>query len=260
MAKLRHCGTPLSDYIEGRFLNGVKTGLNEAFVVDEATRSQLLSEDPRSVELIKPWLRGRDIARWIVRESGRYLLYVSWDCPIQNYPSIMKHLAKYRESLVQRDGAKDDGSCPWYALSRPRPENDWAFARPKIVYPHFNTVPNFAYDTEGSFSNDKTYIIPDASKYLLGVLNSNLTDFFLRQLAPSVQQGYMEFRTIYVGQIPILSASADQEAAITAVVDNLVASKGQGPQVAQWERELNALVYELYGLTEDEVAIVEGRA
>lgn len=259
MAKLRHCGVPLSDYVEGRFLNGVKTGLNEAFVVDEATRSQLLSEDPRSIELIKPWLRGRDIARWIVRQSGRYLLYVSWDCPIQNYPAIMKHLANYRESLVQRDGVKDDGPCPWYALSRPRPENAWSFARPKIVYPHFNTMPNFAYDTVGSFSNDKTYIIPDASKFLLGVLNSGLTDFFLKQLAPSVQQGYMEFRTIYVGQVPVPSASADQEAAVTAVVDKLVASKGQGPQVAQWEGELNALVYELYGLTGDEIAIVEHR-
>lgn len=70
----------------------------------------------------------------------------------------------------------------------------------------------------------------------------------------------MEFRTIYVGQIPVPPASADQEAAITTVVDKLVDAQGQGPQVARWERELNALVYELYGLTEEEIAIVEGRA
>jgi hypothetical protein len=68
----------------------------------------------------------------------------------------------------------------------------------------------------------------------------------------------MEFRTIYVGQIPIPPASVDPEAAITAAVDKLVDSKCQGSQVVQWERELNALVYELYGLTEDEIAIVEG--
>lgn len=246
----------------GGFMKGllVKRLESSFFALDEVTRRQLVSADPRSVELIKPWLRGRDIARWIVRDSGRYLLYIPWDCPIENYPAIKKHLARFEDGLLQRDGVKDGGPCPWYALSRPRPENDWAFVRPKIVYPHFNTMPNFAYDTRGSFSNDKTYIVPDASKFLLGVLNSNLTNFFLRQLAPSVQQGYMEFRTIYVGQIPVPSALPDQEAAITAVVDRLVDAKGQGPQVAQWERELNVLVYELYGLTEDEIAIVEGRA
>jgi hypothetical protein len=107
-------------------------------------------------------------------------------------------------------------------------------------------------------SNDKTYIIPEASLYLLGVLNSRGAEFFLRRICPSVQQGYMEFRTIYIEQIPIPQATPAQRTVIEALVRKLLDVRGQGPQVAEWERELNALVYELYGLTEKEIEIVEG--
>jgi len=81
--------------------------------------------------------------------------------------------------------------------------------------------------------------------------------FVLRQLAPSVQQGYMEFRTIYVGQIPIPNASKAQRAGIEALVRKLLDAGGQGFQVAKWEGELNELVYQVYGLTEDEIALIE---
>jgi adenine-specific DNA-methyltransferase len=256
--KLRQAGTPLGEYVQGQFFNGVKTGLNKAFVIAERIREQLIVDAPKSAELIKPWLQGRDIDRWAVHWSHRYLLYITWDCPIERYPALEAHLTKFREALERRDGVRDSGPCPWYALSRPRAENRWAFERPKIVYPHFNIEPNFAYDNGKAFSNDKTYIIPDASPFLLGVLNSRTTKFFLNQLAPSVQQGYLEFRTAYVGQIPIPTASQVQQDAIELLARRLLDAGGQGPRVAEWERELNALVYELYGLTEGEIGIVEG--
>jgi len=106
-------------------------------------------------------------------------------------------------------------------------------------------------------SNDKTYIIPEASLHLLGILNTRAVEFFLRQVCPSVQQGYMEFRTIYVEQVPIPQSPPAQRAAIESLVRKLLGTEGQGPQVAEWERELNAVVYELYGLTEEEIAIIE---
>ena len=258
MKKLRQKGRSLEDHVNGQFYRGIVTGLNTAFVIDNVTRQRLITEDRASADIIKPWLRGKDLSKWSISSAGLFLLYVPWDLDMSRYPAVYRHLVEHRTALQGRPEVQE-GRFPWYALSRYGSQYSDGFSKPKIIYPHFNTRPNFAYDTSGAFSNDKTYIIPDASKYLLGVLNSNLTDFFLKQLAPSVQQGYMEFRTIYVGQIPIPLASADQEAAITAVVDKLVAAKGQGPQVAQWERKLNALVYELYRLTEDEIAIVEGR-
>jgi len=67
MEKLRRSGTPLGEYVGERFYYGIKTGLNEAFVIDQATRDRLVAADPRSAEIIKPWLRGRDLKRWRVR-------------------------------------------------------------------------------------------------------------------------------------------------------------------------------------------------
>ncbi len=139
------------------------------------------------------------------------------------------------------------------------------FDKPKIIYPHFNIEPNFAYEDSGALSNDKTYIIPEASLFLLGLLNSQVVDFVLRQLAPSVQQGYMEFRTICVGQIPVPDASKAKRTAVEALVRKLLdahqvpgTSKVPGASVtSEWEGELNRLVYEVYGLTEQEIALVE---
>jgi adenine-specific DNA-methyltransferase len=258
LEKLRHSGMPLKQCVQGRFFNGVKTGFNKAFVITETTRRRLLGADSRSAELIKPWLRGRDIDRWVVRRSRQYVLYVTRDCPIERYPAIEAYLAQFRKALERRDEVRNNGPCPWYALSRSRSENRWAFEQPKIIYPHFNIESNFAYDDSGAYGNDKTYVIPEASLFLLGLLNSCVSCFFLQQLAPSVQQGYMEFRTIYVSQIPVPDASPARKADVEALVRKLLDAKGQEPQVAEWEGELNSLVYQAYGLTEEEIAIVEG--
>jgi adenine-specific DNA-methyltransferase len=259
LEKLRHSGMPLKQCVQGRFFNGVKTGFNKAFVITETTRRRLIGADSRSAELIKPWLRGRDIDRWVVRRSRQYVLYVTRNCPIERYPAIEAYLAQFRKALERRDGVRNNGPCPWYALSRSRSENRWAFEQPKIIYPHFNIESNFAYDDSGAYGNDKTYVIPEASLFLLGLLNSCVSCFFLQQLAPSVQQGYMEFRTIYVSQIPVPDASPARKADVEALVRKLLDAKGQGPQVAEWEGELNSLVYGVYGLTDQEIVIVEGQ-
>jgi len=74
--KLRKAGTPLGEYVHGRFYRGILTGLNEAFVIDEATRKRLVSEDPKGEELIKPWLRGRDIKKWKAEWAGLYVISI----------------------------------------------------------------------------------------------------------------------------------------------------------------------------------------
>ncbi|MBN1933479.1 MAG: Eco57I restriction-modification methylase domain-containing protein [Anaerolineae bacterium] len=256
--KLRIRGITLGKQVDGRFYRGIVTGSNKAFVVDQTVRDQLLSTNPASIEIIKPWIRGRDLRRWQVERQGWYLLYVPWELEIKDYSAIYEHLKQYEQTLANRPEVQE-GRFPWYALSRYAAQYVDDFVRPKIIYPHFNTRPNFSYDETGAFSNDKTYIIPNASHYLLGVLNSKIVEFFLRQICPSVQQGYMEFRTIYVEQIPIPTPTNAQRAAIEALVRKLLHARGQGPNVAQWEQELNALVYRVYGLAEEEIEIIESQ-
>lgn len=254
--KLRRSGLPLGEYISHEFYRGIVTGYNRAFVIDQATRDRLVAEDAHSAEIIKPWLRGRDLKRWKIDRSELYLVYVPWDFPLDDYPAISEYLKQHKDRLAARPEVRE-GRFSWYALSRYAAQYSQEFDKPKIIYPHFNAEPNFAYDDEGSFSNDKTYIIPDASLYLLGLLNANPAYFFLHQICPSVQRGYLEFRTIYVEQIPIPQATPSQRDAIESLVRKLLDAAGHGPQVAAWEEELNALVYEVYGLTEGEIAIIE---
>ncbi len=117
LEKLRRSGISLGEYVGGKFYRGVVTGLNEAFVIDQATRDRLVAKDPRSAEIIKPWLRGRDLKRWRVKWSGLYLIYVPWELPVQDYPAIYSYLKQYQIQLSRRPEVRD-GRFPWYTLSR----------------------------------------------------------------------------------------------------------------------------------------------
>lgn len=254
MTKLRQKGRPLGEYINRRFYRGIVTGLNKAFVINQSVREWLLAEDPNCIEIIKPWLRGRNLKRWQIDWAGEYLLWMYQGIAIEGYPAVLSYLSDFQEELAKR-WEPSRGQCEWYEL---RPCDYYTeFEKPKIIYPHFNTEPNFAFDDRGAFSNDKTYIIPNASFYLLGLLNSRVVGFFLKQVCPSVQQGYMEFRVIYTEQIPVPNATAAQHAALDSLVQKLLATRGQGPLVAGLEAELNQMVYEIYGLTSAEIRLIE---
>jgi hypothetical protein len=273
LEKLRHRGMPLGKYIGGRFFYGIKTGLNKAFSIDQATRDRLVAEDPRSVEVIKRWLRGRDVKRWAAEWDGVYLLAIqnSDDADASNswgdarteaearsifretYPAIHDHLSQYESELRKR---QDQGrfwwelrACAYYA----------EFEKPKIMYQVFQVEPKFAYDDLGTYTNNAIWIIPEAPLYLLAIFNSPLGWFLITQHCTRIQRGY-QLIADYFGKIPIPDANPAQRTAIEALVRRLLDAKGQGPQVAEWERELNGLVYELYGLTEKEIVAMEGES
>ncbi len=255
LEKLRRSGTPLGEYIGGRFYRGVTTGLNEAFVIDQATRDRLIAEDPRSAEIIKPWIRGRDIDRWRVDWAGLYLLWTYQGIEIKEHQAILEYLSAFREELAKR-WEPSRGQCEWYEL---RPCDFYAeFDRPKIVYPDIAKEPEFAYDATGAYGGNTMYILPTDELYLLGILNSSVVEFFYTQISSTIRGDYLRFIATYMEQVPIPDVTPAQRAAIEALVRKLLDAKGQGPQAAEWERELNALVYGLYGLTEEEIGVVEG--
>ena len=88
LARIRRAGTPLGKYVNGRFYYGIKTGLNEAFVIDGSTRARLIAEDPKSAEVIRPFLRGRDVKRWKAESADLWLIFTRRPFPIDKYPAI----------------------------------------------------------------------------------------------------------------------------------------------------------------------------
>lgn len=127
LEKVRRAGTPLGEYVQGRFYYGIKTGLNEAFVVDRATRDRLIAEHPSSAEVLKPFLRGKDVKRWRVEPQDLWLIFTRRGIDIKKYPAIHKHLKQFKTQLEPEPEDWDEkkngkwpgrkpGSYKWYEI------------------------------------------------------------------------------------------------------------------------------------------------
>ena len=284
LGKINSKGVPLNEYVSGKIYYGIKTGLNEAFVIDKATRERLITEDPRSAELIKPFLAGRDIKRYRMPLIDKYLIFIAngwtrgksdgahdaWGWLKNNYPAITDHLSNFAEAAQKR---YDKGEY-WWELRACDYYDE--FEKPKIMYLVFQVKPAFTFDEAGTYANNAVWITPNADKTLLGILNSKLGWFMISNYCTQIQNGYQLIFN-YLGKIPIhtidLSDSADatRHDRMVSLVDQMLALHKQLPeartphektglqrQIEATDSQIDALVYELYGLTEEEIRIVEG--
>ncbi|MEW6664575.1 MAG: TaqI-like C-terminal specificity domain-containing protein [Thermodesulfobacteriota bacterium] len=269
--KLRRAGKPLGEYVNGRFYYGIKTGLNEAFVVDRSTRDRLIAEHKSSATVLKPFLRGRDVKRWRVDIAEQYLIRIESSENKQHpwsgktlreaekafanaFPAIHARFKRLRGALVQRD---DQGRYFWELRSCAY----WKeFEQPKIVIPAIARTVAYAPDSGGHYSNDKTTIcVTEQINYLLALMNSRVLWWFIRRTAATKQGGFYEFKPMYVGQLPIPKAEHGDRKRLESLVERILTAKqgDAGAHVSDLEREIDERVYGLYGLTEDEIAVVE---
>ncbi len=241
-------GTTLGDFVDGRIYMGVKTGLNKAFVVSRAKRDELVDADPKSAELLKPWLRGKDVQQWRATHAGLFIIFTSRGVDIRRYPAIEEHLEQFRPALERRATAH---LHPWYEHQQPQEGIYTAFGQPKVVWPDIARDMRFAYDTAGSFLGNTTYFMPCQETWLVAALNSELIEFLLRQLTNSLRGGFMRAFTQHVARLPVATPGPDLQARLDDI-----ASEGIAGEPVDAE-ELNGLVYDLYRLTRDERALVK---
>ena len=199
-AKLRGRHPTVRD-VYGMPLRGIVTGLNDAFVVDRATRDRLAVDAAHSALLV-PFLRGEDVKRWCVESEDLWLINIPKDhVRIGDYPAIEAHLLPFKSRLEARATKQ-----AWFELQQAQLAYQPKMRLAKVIYPHFADRPSFAFDT-GSFSNDKTYFVPDGDTYLLGLLNSQILWFVFNGLSPAVRGSYREHRVQYIEQLPVPDAS-----------------------------------------------------
>lgn len=181
MAKLRARGVPLAQYAGMKPYYGIKTGLNEAFLVDTSTRDRLVAEDPRSAEILKPYLRGQDLGRWRAEWAGLWMIFTRRGVEIERYPAILRHLQRYRVRLEPKPTrwsggqwpGRKEGNYAWYEI-QDSVEYWQLFEKPKILYQVIQFHPAYCFDSSGLFANDKTFFVPLSDLYLLALLNSSL--------------------------------------------------------------------------------------
>ena len=267
LEKIRKAGKLLGEYVEGKLYYGIKTGLNEAFVVDRATRDKLIAEDPSSADILKPLLRGRDVKRWQINFADQYLIKIEssinkkhpWSDEdndeaekifAKTYPAINTHFEKFRKRLIKRD---DQGKYFWELRSC----KYWGeFEQAKIVYPNICKRNEFAWDENSYYTNQKAFIIPGASKYLLGILNSSVVMWLFGKLLAKLQNNFYEPSAIFMKDFPIpFSNNSDY---IESRINQILYAKNNNINILTFKAEfqIDAHVAHLYNLTEEEYALI----
>ncbi|HOW96739.1 MAG TPA: TaqI-like C-terminal specificity domain-containing protein [Kiritimatiellia bacterium] len=277
LAKLSERFPDLVEAFGWKPLFGIKTGLNEAFVLDADARQHLLKTDRKNHEVIKPFLFGKDVKRYAIDDSGRHVIYFHNGGHPKEFPAVKTHLERFKSALNQRAAHQE-----WYELQQPAVALLPLLAKPKIVYPIIAPESRFALDDKGYLVNDKLFVLPTDSRFLLGLLNSKLGNFFFTSVCARLEGPgacYFEFRSQFVERFPVagIRHSSPTDRArhdkLVELVDKMLVlvpklraeaseSKRKTLQnaVDATDRQIDRLVYELYGLTGEEIALVEGGA
>ncbi|WP_409028835.1 Eco57I restriction-modification methylase domain-containing protein [Gracilimonas sediminicola] len=276
--KIAKSSIKLGEYTNDKILSGIKTGANDVYIIDESTKNKIIKEDPKSKEVIKPVLGGSDIQKYIPPKIEQYLLFIPWHFPLhedssitgaskkaeevfkKEYPGAFNYLLSHKEKLSSRNKSETGIRYEWYALQRCAATYFEEFEKPKLILPDISKRGNFTFDSRGEFYiQNSAYIIGKADKFLLGILNSNLIAFFYRGISSSYRGGYLRFINQYLQQIPIKESSFEDRKEIDGLVTQILTAKKENPEAdtGTLEAEIDQLVYQLYGLTEEEIAIVE---
>jgi len=276
---------------------GIKTGFNDAFFIDGKTREKLIAEDPKSEELIKPLLRGRDINAWVTEKEDQYLIgtFPALNLDIEQYPAIKNHLLSFGIEKLEQTGAKHFVNGE-EIKARKKTSNKWfetqdqigyykEFAKPKIVYPEISSLFSFTYDESGLTCNNKNYIITEREssqslpkgtetviaseakqsnafllKALLAIFNSNLVKLWIEYNCPVLNGGARNISKTYFENFRIPLDNAELLQQLATLADEIIAAKKAGEDIAALEKEVNSLIYQLYGITDqDEINAVEKR-
>jgi type I restriction-modification system DNA methylase subunit len=265
--KIRVSGTPLEVYVDAKINYGIKTGLNEAFIIDEKKRQELINEDITSEELIKPYLTGAELKRYAIKSKKNYIILTKIGVNIQKYPAIYKHMKSFQEGLEKRwDKGKywyELRACAYYDL----------FNETKIVWGNLTTRSSFSIDeTNGFYVNAPACILPTNSKYVLGILNSKLMSYFLLSICAERQGGFIEQKPVYVSQVPIKKPTEAQETEITRLVEKVLQLNEKlfkigdkltderattEAEINKIDNQIDELVYTIYGISKDEKEIIE---
>ena len=260
MDKMEAVGTPLKDW-DIAINYGIKTGYNDAFIIDNATKGALIAEDPNSAEIIKPVLRGQDIQRYRAEWAGLWLIGSHnghGDVPaidISDYPAIKNHLDGFYPQLKKR---QDKGRTP-YNLRNCAYLTE--FTKEKLFWMDMSPRGRFAYSETEMYCNNKGFIMTGSSlKYLCAILNSTLITWFIKNTARTTGEGLTQWEKFSVERLPIPQIPAAKHRPFIRLVDSILEAKDADPEAdtGELEAEIDRLVYGLYGMTEGEIVAVEG--
>jgi hypothetical protein len=257
--KIEAVGIPLREW-DIRINYGIKTGCNEAFIIDGAKRAELIAADPRSAEIIRPILRGRDIKRYGYEFADQYLIashngYCDDNgneispIEINEYSTIKAHLDEYWDVISVRT---DKGVTPYNLRNCAYMED---FSKQKIIWGNLALSASFSLATEAFYINPPSCMIVPAEKCLLAIMNSRLADFYIRRLGVTRNGGYFEYKPMFVQEFPAFKAIGEKKQELETLVDMAITT-GNRLISHQYEDSIDTIVFSIYGLTTAEIEFI----
>ena len=315
----------------GKCFYGIKTGLNEAFIISQEERRLILNDSPLDEEIIKPFYEGKDLLKWSALDIEKYILFTKRGINIDKYPGVKNWLYKYKgrlepkNNIGQLEGRKP-GPYKWYEI---QDSVDYfkLFEANKITWANLQSANKFCFDDKGYYINAPCVIFPTNNKAILAILNSKIVWYYLTSICVVRNGGYIEVKPQYFEQIPIPEINEENQAQLSIKAEIMIGfnndiqdiiqkfqrtiqrkfvieelpSKLQNwhqltyadfikelgkkkiklslAEEAEWEdyfnqerkkaldlkamieatdKEIDQMVYALYGLTEEEIRVVEG--
>ena len=255
-SKIESLGTPLKDW-DVEIYRGILTGYNPAFIIDEKTRNALVKASPKSAEIIRPILKGRNIKKykaefdnlWIINShNGLKRESIPRVDVVKDHPVIYKYLKGFEQDLVSR---LDQGDH-WTNLRNCAYLNK--FEREKIIWLELSDIAKFGYDNEGILVEATAFFMTGESlKYLTAFLNSKLCEWYFDKITASTGAGTNRWKKIYLENVPIPKLTKLQEANFNTLVDKVLDNKRLNLPTEYLEDNINRLIYSLYAFDENEV-------
>lgn len=261
--RVEKLGTPLKDW-DVTINYGIKTGLNDAFIVDGKIKDQLIAEDPKCMDLFRPMLRGRDIQKWVPTFNDLWLIstFPAKKIDINEYPVIREYLNSFGKRRLAQTGEKWIDENGDKHSARKKTTNKWFetqdqisywedFEKPKIIYPNMTKYMPFVYDKSiHYYSNDKSFImVGESLEYLCCFLNSELFRGVYSDNFPELQGGTRELRKVFVEKVSVKKIENKLSQFFELFIQYLLTSAKlqRGSLVDAFLNSLNdAIIYELY--------------
>ena len=261
MQKMEAVGMPLKQW-DISIYYGIKTGFNDAFIVDTETKEALVAEDPNSAKILKPILRGRDIQRYRAQWAGLWLIDMhngyqgTSSLDADDFPAIRDHLNKFWTQIERR---QDQGATPYNLRNCAYHEE---FAKSKLFWMHMAPYGRFALGEKGMMCNQKAFMVTGCNlNYLCAVLNSALVTWFAKHTSVTTGMGLTQWDKFTVERIPIAQPDSSVLRWFHNAVDELLTAirVSDAPSTEELQRAIDRAVLDLYGITAKEIVRLDGR-
>ncbi len=269
--KIERVGTPLKDW-DIQINYGIKTGFNEAFIISGKKKDELIADDPKSAEIIRPILRGRDIKRYSYEFADLWLIatFPSRHYDIEDYPAVKKYLLSVGKERLEQTG-KEYIVNGEKIKARKKTNNKWFetqdsisywedFSRQKIVWGEISDRTKFSLDENGSYYTEATTFLMTgfSLKYLLAFLNSKLSEYYFAKIGTTTGVGTVRWKKFKIETFEIPNIPLSEQEQFEEIIDQILKLKKENKNTTKLEKTIDLKIYKLLNLNPDEIGVVEG--